>query len=166
MAIRTARFLALLLTALALIPGGAHLAELPGKMALDREAYFTVQQIYAGWSHFGILLIGALLTTLALALLLYRRAERPAPAFLAFLLVAINLAVFFVCTFPANQSTGNWTMITADWAALRLQWEYSHAANALVMLAAFVCLLFDTVRRTDWPAPPAPSSGTVSRRPH
>lgn len=165
MAIRAARFLALLLTALALIPGGAHLAELPGKMALDREAYFTVQQIYAGWSHFGILLIGALLATLALALLLHQRVERPAPAFLAFLLVATNLAVFFVWTFPANQATANWTAAPADWEALRLQWEYSHAANALVMLAAFACLLFDTVRRTDGHGRPG-LSGTTTRRPH
>jgi len=52
------QFIALVLAALALIPAGAHFFELPNKMALDGQAYLTVQQIYAGWSLFGIALIG------------------------------------------------------------------------------------------------------------
>jgi hypothetical protein len=49
-----------MLTSLALVPGGAHLAALPNKMAMARTDYFIVQQIYAGWSLFGIVLFGAL----------------------------------------------------------------------------------------------------------
>ena len=58
MAARLVQFLAILLTALALVPAGAHLAELPNKIGLDQEAYFIVQNIYAGWALFGIVLFG------------------------------------------------------------------------------------------------------------
>jgi hypothetical protein len=41
-----------------------------------------------------------------------------------------------VWTFPANQATANWTDMPDNWSELRRQWEYSHAANAVVMLIA------------------------------
>lgn len=42
------KLLAIVLTAVALVPSAAHLFELPGKIDLARDAYFTVQSIYAG----------------------------------------------------------------------------------------------------------------------
>jgi hypothetical protein len=48
-----------MLTALALVPIGAHLAALT-KMAMAQAAYFITQQVYAGWALFGIVLFGAL----------------------------------------------------------------------------------------------------------
>src|SRR5438128_11611919 len=59
MALRLIQFLAIMLTALALVPGGTHLAALPNKMAMAQAAYFIAQQIYAGWALFGIVLFGA-----------------------------------------------------------------------------------------------------------
>jgi hypothetical protein len=58
-------------------------------------------------------------------------------ALVAFCCIALSLAVFFVWTYPANQATDNWTTMPANWEQLRRQWEYSHAANAFVMFAAF-----------------------------
>src|SRR5688500_3068553 len=69
MAVKTVHFLAVVFTALALVPGGAHLFELPNKIDLDQNAYFTVQAIYRGWALFGIALFGALGFNLALAVL-------------------------------------------------------------------------------------------------
>ena len=60
MALRLIQFLAIMLTALALVPSGTHLAALPNKMAMAQAAYFIAQQIYAGWALFGIVLFGAL----------------------------------------------------------------------------------------------------------
>ena len=60
MALRLIQFLAIMLTALALVPGGTHLAALPNKMAMAQAAYSIAQQIYAGWALFGIVLFGAL----------------------------------------------------------------------------------------------------------
>ena len=54
MALRLVLFLAIILTALALVPSGAHLAALPNKMAMAQPAYFIAQQIYAGWALFGM----------------------------------------------------------------------------------------------------------------
>jgi hypothetical protein len=47
-----------------------------------------------------------------------------------------SLAIFFIWTYPANQATSNWTVASANWASLRTQWEYSHAANAVMTFLA------------------------------
>ena len=60
MALRLIQFLAIIVTALALVPSGAHLAALPNKIAMAQAAYFVAQQIYAGWALFGVVLFGAL----------------------------------------------------------------------------------------------------------
>src|SRR6266481_953118 len=95
--LKIVQFLALTLTALALVPSGAHLCALPNKINLVAEQYFIVQNIYRGWSLFGVALIGAL---------------------------------------TANLATNNWMMIPDNWEQLRREWEYSHAANAVVTFAA------------------------------
>lgn len=59
-------FLALLFAALAFVPAGAHVAELPHKMRLSGDEYYVVQQIYRGWALFGIVVAGALASTFAL----------------------------------------------------------------------------------------------------
>jgi hypothetical protein len=101
--IKIVQFLALMLTALALVPAGAHLFELPNKIDLSKEAYFVVQGIYRGWALFGIVLIGALIANLALVVVQRHWGYPFALALLAFLLMAGSLAVFFTWTYPANQ---------------------------------------------------------------
>ena len=132
-------FCAILLTALALVPAGAHLFELPNKIGLPQEAYFTVQGIYRGWALFGIVLIGSILANLALAIQLRRERSAFWLALLAFALMAGTLAIFFTWTFPANQATSNWTVVPADWRELRAQWEYAHATNAVLTFLALCC---------------------------
>src|SRR5436190_13214874 len=92
MALRLIQFLAIILTALALVPSGAHLAALPNKMAMAQETYFIAQQIYAGWALFGIVLFGALAANLAHALLLLKLGRLFGCALASFLLIAVNLA--------------------------------------------------------------------------
>jgi hypothetical protein len=138
--LKTVQFLALLLTALALVPGGAHLFALVNKIGLAQDQYFIVQSIYRGWAWFGIVLFGALAANLALAIMLRGRGMPFALALLAFSCIALMLAVFFIWTYPTNQATSNWTTVPANWEELRTQWEYSHAVNALVMLAGFCCV--------------------------
>jgi hypothetical protein len=52
---RVVQFLTVVLTALALIPAGAHRFELRNKIDLPRDAYQTVQGVYAGWALFGVI---------------------------------------------------------------------------------------------------------------
>ncbi len=145
MMLRTVQFLAIVFTALALVPSGAHLFALPNKIGLAQEQYFIVQSIYRGWALFGFVLFPALLLNLALALMLRGRGAPFALALVAGLAIALTLAVFFLWTFPANQATGNWTSVPPDWGQLRRQWEYSHAANAVVVFVAFGAVTLSTL---------------------
>ena len=142
------RILTLALTALVVVPSGAHLFELPGKIALEREAYFTVQRIYAGWSLFAVPIFAAILCNLALSLVERKRAPGASRwALASAALIALSLGIFFVWVFPANQATANWTTQPEDWERLRTQWEFGHAANAVLVSAAFLATCFATVRR-------------------
>ena len=134
---RTAQFIALVFTALMLIAPGAHLFSLPNKIGLVQEQYYLVQTAYRGWHYTGFIIFAALFANLALAYAL--RADIPARNFalLAAVLIAAGLGVFFLSVFPANQATANWTAQPAHWETLRWHWEYGHAANAVLSLAAF-----------------------------
>lgn len=145
MARRLAYFFALLFAALALGPALAHLFALPNKIGLGREDYFVAQRAYDGWALLGIVVFGALLSTLVLAVLLRRQGWPFALALIAFLCIAGTQAIFWTWTFPANQATNNWTEIPANWEALRTQWEYSHAASAGLNLVAMVALILSVL---------------------
>lgn len=145
------RILAVVLTALALVPAGAHLLALPNKMALSRDDYVAVQAIYRGWALLGAVLIAALLADLALAVALRRDRRGAGLALLAALLLGLTLVIFFVWVFPANQATENWTSVPDDWEALRAHWEYGHAVNAVVTFLALCAVTAAAMRPTPRP---------------
>jgi membrane protease YdiL (CAAX protease family) len=135
----TLRLVALALTAIILVPSGAHLFALPNKIGLDADAYFTIQGIYAGWALFAVPIAAAILANGALAIAERRRDPRAAFwALLSALLIIASLAVFFVWVFPGNRATENWTSVPDGWQALRRRWEYGHAANAAIVFAALL----------------------------
>ena len=146
MAITRARFFSLLFVALALAPAIAHLLELPNKIGLSREEYLTVQQIYRGWALLGVVVFGALLATLVHALAARGRMKEFRAAVTAFVCIVAAQVVFWIFTFPTNQATRNWTVLPDNWEALRTQWEYSHAAGALLMLGAAIALIHAAAR--------------------
>lgn len=134
------QFLAIVLGLLALVPGLAHLFELPNKIGLSETDYFIVQNVYRGWALFGTVLIANLLANIALAVAL-RGTQAPLWLVLANLVCIVSgLVIFFVFTFPANQATDNWTAIPANWKQLRWQWEMSHAATAAIGFIGFCSL--------------------------
>lgn len=139
----------IMLFALALAPVGAHLLELTNKMRLDRNAYMTVQQIYKGWDLLGIVLIASLIAGLTLTVLSRHQRVSFWLALAACALLGASLVIFFTWTFPVNTATNSWTVAPDNWAALRVQWEYSHAANAVVTFVALCsvtgsCLFWKT----------------------
>ena len=79
-----------------------------------------------------------------------QRRRRFGLALTAFLCLVGTQVVFWTFTFPANRATANWSVLPANWMALRVQWEYSHAASAVLNLIALVALIL-TVVRTDTP---------------
>jgi hypothetical protein len=133
------RLVALALTALILVPAGAHLFELPNKIGLGADAYFTVQRIYAGWALFAVPIFAAILANGALALA-ERRRDPPAArwALVSALLILAGLGVFFTWVLPGNRATANWTSVPEGWEVLRRHWEYGHAANAALVFAALL----------------------------
>ena len=147
MALRLIQFLAIVLTALALVPSGAHFAALPNKMAMEQTDYFLAQQVYNGWALFGIVLFGALVANLAHTIVLRRLGRSCGYALASLLFIAASLVIFLVWTFPTNQATSNWTVVPKNWNELRSQGEYSHATNALVTFAALVCVVIAVLRQ-------------------
>jgi hypothetical protein len=141
MPIRTLYFIALVFTALALGPALAHLFALPNKIAMGEADYFVAQQIYSGWALLGVLVYGALLSSLVLAWALRRGGAARSWALIAFLCIVGTQAIFWTWTFPANRETENWTKVPADWQRLRSEWEYSHAASAGLNLFAVAALV-------------------------
>jgi hypothetical protein len=131
------RFLSVVFTGLALVAPMAHLFELVNKMALSGSEYFTVQKIHNGWWMTGLLLPVAALLNLLHAYEV--RGSARTLAVVAALCLMSNLVVFFVWAQPTNVATENWMVEPANWEMLRRQWEFSHAANALITLLAF-CL--------------------------
>ena len=133
------KLLAVILTGIILVPSGAHLLEFAGKIDLARDAYFTVQSIYAGWSLFAIPIFAAILANLALTISYWRRRNRRAVWFgVAAALIACSLIVFFIWVFPGNQQMANWTSQPDNGELLRRNWEHGHATNAVLVFAAFV----------------------------
>ena len=139
-------FLALLLTAIALIPMGAHVFEMSAKMKLGRDAYFVVQGLYRGWAWFGIAIIGSLLACLTNAALPGNLRDRLLSLFAA-LMIAASLGVFFAYVYPANQVTQNWTAISANWKNLRYQWEWGQVVSAVFTFIAFLALAWLAVTK-------------------
>jgi hypothetical protein len=101
-----ARFLAIVLTALALVPAGAHLAELPNKIGLDQRRTSSSEHL----SRLGSVRrrpVRRWRRALAIGPARGRRSgwrRRPSPG-------AATLAIFFIWTYPANQATSNWTVV-------------------------------------------------------
>jgi hypothetical protein len=141
MGLKIARFFSLLFVALVLAPAMAHLLELPNKIGLSREEYLVVQQIYNGWQLLGIVIYGALLSALALTIMVRHQPRVFALTLVAFLCLLAAHVLFWIFTFPANKETLYWTVLPENWMALRAQWEYSHAVGAVLNLIAFIMLV-------------------------
>ncbi|MBD0272199.1 MAG: hypothetical protein ICV73_09740 [Acetobacteraceae bacterium] len=97
--------------------------ELPNKIGLGREQYFTARAIYRGWILVGAAASGALAANAALPIALRARRRPFGVAAAAAMLIAATLAVFFAWIFPTNQATADWTVVPQDWAAPRVRWE-------------------------------------------
>jgi hypothetical protein len=149
MLFNTLRFLSLFLTALALAPALAHLLELPNKIHLSREDYLTVQQIYRGWALLGIVVAGALLSTLVLTIMVRQERKIFILTLVALLCIVGTQVVFWTFTYPANQITNNWMVLPENWLEIRQQWEYSHATGAGLNLIALISLILSVLVRDE-----------------
>lgn len=82
---------------------------------------------YSGWSLLGIVIV-----------------VQPTFALIGLILTQV---VFWIWTQPANRATSNWTVQPPDAELLRSQWEYSHAAGALLQMTVIRLLFLAALRR-------------------
>jgi hypothetical protein len=141
--------IAVVLVALCLVPTGAHLLEMPGKMAMGKDAYFATQLIYNGWALFGIVEAAAIVATLLVAWI-----ERGQPMAMGFAaasagLIVASLVAFFSLTYPGNVATSNWTVAPDNWEALRHNWEVGHATGAVLTFLSLLAVTISVVVARD-----------------
>ena len=152
MLIRAWRWLTIMLTALSLVPALAHLLEMPAKMTYDGTLWLRLQQsLYGAFGTFGgAFEVGAVITTIVLVILV--RDRRPAFGWTllgAVCVVAAHVA-FWIWLAPVNATIAATApgTLPADWMGLRSQWEYTHAARAVLQIIALGALVFSVVGET------------------
>lgn len=155
MALRLWRFLALVLSALALTMTSAHVLELPQKMQYDAQLYSAVNTTLYRYFALagGVYSIGSLVSAGVLAFLV--RGRRP--AFRWALAGAVLLALWFVSwlvlVVPVNSQIAAALKsapesVPALWMQLRERWEYGHAAGFIIQLLGFASLALSVVVET------------------
>jgi hypothetical protein len=136
----------LVLSLLAVLAPMAHVLELPNKLSLDGELWLAVQQnLYRGWGPFlgGPVEIGALATSLFLALQRRRIGAESWPMLIASLGYAGMLVAFFALNLPVNMAITSWTPATLppDWTSYRMRWEIGHALAALLSVISLAAVI-------------------------
>jgi hypothetical protein len=153
MGLRLWRWLTLMLIALGMSAAMAHLLEMPAKLDYDGGMWLhLLQTLYppAFGPVAGYLEAGGVLTVVVLAFLVRHRK----PAFRWTLVAAACMvaahAAFWVWVSPVNAVMLPLTPETlpAHWMRLRDQWEYTHAARALLQIVSVATLAYSFLVET------------------
>lgn len=142
---------------IAVITAVAHALELPGKLRLPRDTYFAVQQIYyPGFTVAGFAEPAAVVAALILVFVTPYASRAFWLAVVTLVAMAAMQVVFWLVTQPANR---HWlhdrelgsaaqrffslehARIARDWRVLRVRWEYSHLARAVLSVIGLIALL-------------------------
>jgi hypothetical protein len=162
------RVATLLLVSVAMGLALAHALEFPGKIRLDRHAYYAMQPIYyPGFTiGGGIGEAGGILATAALLFLTPPGTVDFWLALVALLGLVAMQAVYWLVTHPVNKFWVEGTNLSRfsagffsfgarkpvsgggqrEWTELRDRWEYSHVARAGFGLLSFVALAVASAR--------------------
>jgi amino acid permease len=143
--VKTLFFLAIMLTAIAMGAGLAHLFELPNKINISAADYLTVQRNYDNWWIVGLSVPLAFLSVLGLAISLRGTGTPFTLVLIALVLLAGEMVALWGFTAPVNRATENWTMLPSNWEELRDQWEYSHAVRAILYVLALGTLVMSVL---------------------
>ena len=134
--LKTALFVALLLTGLSAGVAFAHLLELPNKMVLSAQDYLLVQQhLYEGFGRVvGSIEQGAFLAAITVAVLVRKRLVPFLLTSLAVVCCVAALILWQIYNGPVNQAVDSWTVATmpSNWMTYRDRWEYAHATRAVL----------------------------------
>jgi hypothetical protein len=148
------RFLTMVLAALGLAPGTAHVLEMPVKLSYAPQLYAAVTSTL--YVLFGV--IGGALQVVALlgaCLLCWLSRKTKAFRFTVWGVVslAVSLVIWGTVVAPVNADwaealRGSPESIPIAYARLRSRWEYGHAAAFLAWFLGFCCLQLSVFRST------------------
>ena len=129
----------------------AHLMELPPKMRYDPSLYVRLHRTL--YPNFGRIAGPAeILAVLATGGLAWHLKKRRSDAFRLTAAAAGSLAaadgLFWLLINRANTTMANWPLdaIPAGWTGWRDQWEYTHAARALLVTGALGTLVWSVLQ--------------------
>lgn len=146
MTIRTLRFVALLLAALAMGMHLAHALELVPKLRWSAELYLPVQSsLYAWFGRIGpVLEIGALIAVSVLALRVRGQRKVFVGTLISVVAIVLALLAWAIVVLPANAQLSQWLASSsqpADWAHWRGQWQYGQAGIFVLHLIGYSALI-------------------------
>ena len=145
MALISARFISLLLTALAAGVVLGHVMSRAGKVTVPGPLFVTVQNtLYRNWGNrVGAVEIGAFLSTLVVAFLTRGRGAIFALSLAGLLCLAGMLLVWAVFINPINIRVRAFTSESppADWALLRDRWHRLHAIRSIFAVVGLSALI-------------------------
>ncbi|WP_103666263.1 hypothetical protein [Pseudanabaena sp. BC1403] len=134
------RFITLMLAAFSLSLSMTHLLELPQRMQFDQQLWIRVtviENIYRLFGTVGAFLeIAAILTASILVFLVRKHGSTFYWTLGGAMLLAIAFVSWMIFIAPINAEFAKWltTPIPSTWIQYRDQWEYAHAANALLKI--------------------------------
>jgi len=145
MSVKIGRFASIYLTAITLSLTFSHPLEMPQKLNYGQELYIAVQ--HTSYLFFALVgapaELGAVLCLGVLCFLVRRRGRSFWLTLPAALCVAAGLAAWSAVISPANGQMAQWTTLPLpeSWLGTRRQWEFGHAASAVLDLIGFGALI-------------------------
>jgi hypothetical protein len=151
---RAWRLVTLLLAALSTALSFCHLMEMPVRLAWAPALWIATTVEGGLYRHFGgigaVIDVGTLLAALVLTYLVRHRRPAFALTLAGTLLYLAAHAARWLQVFPANTVLATWTPgpIPTDFAAVRDQWEHTHAVIAVLKLLGLAALQASIVVET------------------
>jgi hypothetical protein len=147
--LKVARFVGLLLGALNLGLAWAHLVEMGPKRAMSGPEWLTTQQAYRDFGKVaGLTVPASLLSTLTTLALVRGHPTTARLTVLGATCTAATVALWARFNEPVNREIVTWwaDALPADWQQRRDQWEFAHAASAVLHGVSMAALLVAALR--------------------
>lgn len=160
--VKTWRLITIMLTALSMGMALDHLLEMPAKMTYDGTLWLTLlHTLYGTFGTIGAFIeVGAVVTAVVLVVLVRRRRPACGWTLVGALCLVVAHVAWWVWVAPVNAAMAPLTPATlpADWMRLRDQWEYTHAARAVLQMVALGALVYSLLVETPTAASRNPSA--------
>jgi hypothetical protein len=150
--VKTWRFITIVFASLSMGLAFCHLMEMPAKLRYDGGLWLTLlQTLYGTFGTIGAVLeVGAVLAAVVLVFLVVRRRPSFGWTLAAAACLAVAHAAWWIWVAPVNAALVPLTPDTlpANWTELRNQWEFTHAARAILQILGVSALVLSVLVET------------------